>query len=197
VRRHVRRHADRDAGRAVGQQVREARRQLERLEHAAVEVRAEVDRLAVDVAEHLLRERGESRLGVAVRGRRIAIDRAEVALAVHQRIAEREVLGHAHERVVDRAVAVRVVVLQHLADDARALRVAARGEQALLLHRVEDAAVHRLQAVAHRGQRAADDDRHRVVEERAPDLVLDVDRRRGRSGRAGLGREIAFGHASP
>ena len=101
-----------------------ARRQHDRLLHGAVEVRHEVDRLAVDVAEHLLGERGEARLGVAVGGGGVAVDRAEVALAVDQRVAHGEVLGHAHHRVVDRAVAVRVVVLEHLADDAGGLRVA-------------------------------------------------------------------------
>ena len=55
---------------AVGQQVREARRQHERLEHGAVEVRAEVDRLAVDVAEHLLRERASVALRCSGRRRR-------------------------------------------------------------------------------------------------------------------------------
>jgi hypothetical protein len=126
----------------------------------------------------------EPGLGVAVGGGRIAVDRSEVALAVDERIAEREVLGHPHHRVVDRAVAVRVIVLEHLADHAGRLLEAARREQALLLHRVEDPPVDRLQAVAHVGQRAADDHRHRVVEERAPDLVLDVHGRRAPSGGA-------------
>ena len=47
--------------------------------------------------------------------------------------------------------------------------------QAHLVHRVEDAAVDRLEAVAHVGQRAPDDDRHRVVEIRPAHLVFDVD----------------------
>ena len=193
VGRDVGGHAHGDARGAVGQQVREARRQHHRLHHAAVEVGHEVDRLAVDVAQHLLGDRVEPRLGVAVGGGGVAVDRAEVALAVDQRVAEREVLGHAHHRVVDRRVAVRVVVLQHLAHDAGATSSSRVRREPLLLHRVEDAAVHRLEAVAHVGQRAADDDRHRVVEERAADLVLDVHRRcvsvpGGSGGRVPLGR---------
>ena len=195
VRRHVGGHADRDPGRAVDEQVGQPGGQHHRLAGRAVEVGHEVDRLAVDVAQQLLGDAREAALGVAVGGRRVAVDRAEVALPVDQRVAEREVLDHAHERVVDRAVAVRVVVLEHLADHARALGVGARGDQALLLHRVQDAAVDGLEAVAHVGQRAADDDRHRVVEERRADLVLDGDRDRlvalaGRTaaGAAGRGR---------
>ena len=48
--------------------------------------------------------------------------------------------------------------------------------QAHLLHGVENAAMHRLQSVTHVGQRAADDDRHRIVEIRPAHLVFNVDR---------------------
>ena len=45
--------------------------------------------------------------GVALGRRIIAVDVAEVALAVDQRVADGEVLGEAGQRVVDRLVAVR------------------------------------------------------------------------------------------
>ena len=57
-----------------------------------------------------------------------------------------------------------MVAAHHVADDLRALPVLGVGRQVLLPHRVEDAALHRLQAVAHVGQRARGDDRQRVVE---------------------------------
>ena len=120
VRRDVRRHADGDAGAAVDEQVREARRQDERLALRLVVVRAEVDRVGVELAQHLLGELREPRLGVAHRGRRVVVDRAEVALAVDERVAQRERLRHPDERVVDRRVAVRVMVAHHVADDVRA-----------------------------------------------------------------------------
>ena len=41
---------------------------------------------------------------------------------------------------------------------------------------MQDAAVHGLQSVADVGQRAPDDDAHRVVEVRLPHLVFEVDR---------------------
>ena len=47
------------------------------------------------------------------------------------------------------------------------------GLQAELVHHVQDAAVDRLQAVAHVGQRAPDDDRHGVVEIRRAHLLLE------------------------
>ena len=43
------------------------------------------------------------------------------------------------------------------------------------LHGVQNAAMHRLQTVAHVGQRAPDDDRHRIVEIRALHLLFNVD----------------------
>ena len=175
VGRDVRRHADGDAGGAVDEEVREAGREDERLDGGVVEVRTPVDRLLVDVGEEEVGEALEAALGVPVRGGRVAVDRAEVALPVDERVAEVPVLREADERVVDRGVAVRVVLLQDLADDAGALRVALVVVQPLRVHRVEDAAVHRLQPVAHVGQRAPDDDRHRVVEIRLAHLVFDRD----------------------
>ena len=162
--------------RAVDEQVGELGRQDRRLLLGAVVVVDEVDGVLVDVGEHLAGDRGQARLGVAHGGRRVAVDRAEVALAVDERIAHREVLGEADQRVVQRAVAVRVVLAHHLADDRGALAVRAGGRQAHLAHRVQDPAVDRLEPVADVGQGARHDDAHRVVEVADPHLVLDADR---------------------
>ena len=164
VRRDVGGHADGDAGRAVDQQVRDPRRQDDRLCLGAVVVRAEVHRRLLDLAEHLVADAGEPALGVAHRRRAVAVERAEVARAVDQRIAQGERLRHADQRFVQRRVAVRVEVAHHVADDLRALAVLGVGGQVLLPHRVEDAALHRLQAVADVGQGARGDDRQRVVQ---------------------------------
>ena len=173
VRRDVRRHADRDAGGAVDEQVREARRQDQRLLVVAVVGGDEVDRVLVEVAQHLHRQAREARLGVAHGRGGVVVDGAEVALAVDERVAHGEVLRHAHERVVDGRVAVRVVLAHHVADDRGGLRARARRAEALLAHRVQHAPVHGLEPVAHVGQRAPDDDRHRVVEIRRAHLVLE------------------------
>jgi hypothetical protein len=69
---------------------------------------------------------------------------------------------------------VRVILTNHVADDARALLVRLVVRVAELMHGPEHAPVHGLQPVAHVRQRAADDDRHCVVEIRAPHLVFDV-----------------------
>ena len=137
----------------------------------------EVDRVAVDVAEQEVGDLGEPRFGVAHGRRRIGVHRAEIALAVDQRHAHRPALGHPRERVVDRAVAVRVIFTHDVADDAARLAVRPSGDIAGFLAGVEDAAVDRLQAVAHVGQRAADDHAHRVIEVAGLHLLDDRDRR--------------------
>ena len=192
VRRDVRGHADGDARRPVHDQVGEPRRQHRRLLQPVVEVGDEVDGVLVDVLEHRHRDAREARFGVAVRGGRVAVHGAEVALAVHQRVAQREVLHHAHQRVVDRHVAVGVVLAEHVADHRGALLVGAAGDEPQLVHRVQDAAVHGLQPIAHVGQRALHDHAHRVVEERLPHLVFDE---AGQDAFAGVrcGHESRFG----
>ena len=175
VRRDVRRHADRDARRSVDQQVRERRRQDGRLFGGLVVVGDEVDGLLVEIRHHRFGERLRARFGVAHRRRRIAVDRAEVALAVDQGIAHVEVLRQPHQRVVDRRVAVRVIVAHHLADDLRALAIGAVRRQPHRPHAVQHAAMRRLQPVAHVGQRSPDDYAHRVIHVRALHLVFDVD----------------------
>jgi hypothetical protein len=63
-----------------------------------------------------------------------------------------------------------------VSDDARALGEAAVGTVSAVEHRVEDATVHRLEAVSHIGQCSRHDDAHRIVDVRALHLVLERDR---------------------
>ena len=139
--------------RAVDEQVGQPRRQHRRLLLLAVVVRDEIDGFLVDVGEELVRDLLQPALRVAHRGGVVAVDRAEIALAVDQRVAQREFLRHPHERVVDRHVAVRVVFPHHVADDARAFHVRAVEDDVGLVHRVQHAAMDRLEAVADVRQR--------------------------------------------
>ena len=102
VRRDVRGHSDRDARRAVDDEVRDARGEHRGLLERLVEVRREVDGVLVDVGEHLVRDLRQTRLGVTHRRRRVAVDRAEVPLPVHERVAQGELLDHADQGFVDR-----------------------------------------------------------------------------------------------
>ena len=175
VRGNVGRHADGDTAGAVDQQVGELRRHHRRLEQAVVVVRLEVDRVLVEIVEQVLRDLRQPRLGVAFGGGRVAVDRAEVALAVDQRHAQGKLLRHAHQRVVDGEVTVRVEVTHRVAHDLGRLHVLFVPVEPQPLHGVEDAPVHGLQAVAHVGQRTRDDDAHRVLEVRALHLFGECD----------------------
>ena len=190
VRRDVRRHADRDAGRTIDQQVREARRHHRRLLLLLVVVRLEVDGVLVDVGHQLVGEPGHARLGVTHRRGVVAVDRTEVALPVHQQVAQRERLRHAHQGVVHRLVAVRVVLTDHVTDDARRLVVRLVAVRAQFVHREQHAAVHRLEAVPHVRERAPHDHAHGVVEVAAAHLVFEID---GDDFLGGLGHSDVFG----
>ena len=75
-----------------------------------------------------------------------------------------ENLRKAHQRAVDRGIAMRMVFAQHVAHDAGALAVGLVRGDAQLVHGVEDTAVHRLEAVAHIRQGTPDNDAHGIFD---------------------------------
>jgi hypothetical protein len=164
VRRDVGRHADGNAGGAVDQHVGNARREDHRFLARAVVVRPEHDGVLIDLRQHLVADPRQTALGVAHRRGVVAIERSEVARSVDERIAQRERLRHADERLVQRRVAVGMVVAHHVANDLRALAMLRVGRQVLLPHRVEDAALDGFHPVAHVRQRARSDHGERVVQ---------------------------------
>ena len=151
------RHADRDALRPVGQEVREGAGEDDGFLVLLVVGLAEIDRVLVDAVEEEARDLGHARLGVAVGGGVVAVDIAEIALPVDQRIALGEVLGEAHQRVIDRLVAVRVELADDVADDAGAFLEGGARIELQEPHGMEDAAVDGLEAVAGVGQCPAHD----------------------------------------
>jgi hypothetical protein len=174
--RDVGRHADGDPAGAIHQQIREPCGENGRLLIRIVIVRLELDRVLLDIVEQRGRGARQPRLGVPHRRRRIAIHRAEIALALDEGQAHGEVLRHADHRLVDRIGAMGMVLTDHIADHARRFAERPVPVVAALAHRVEDAPVHGLEAVAHVGQRSRHDHAHRVIEVGALHLLLDRDR---------------------
>ena len=174
MRRDIRCHADRYASRAIDQELRELRREHRGLLQRLVIVRNKLDSILVDVLQHELRDFRHADLGVAHRRRRVAVDRAEIAMTVGERIAHREILRHAHYRVIYGAVAMRMIFTKNLADDTRGLLVGLGAPHARFLHPVEYAAMHGLHAVPHVGQSAGDYDAHRVVNIRRAHHVREI-----------------------
>ena len=164
VRRDRCRHADRDALRAVGEHVREGGGEHDRLLLGAGVIVAEIDRILVDPFQQKPRDLGHPRFGVAVGGRAIAVDIAEITLPVDERIARGEVLRETHQGIVDRLIAVRVERAHHVADDLRAFAERRARIEPQHLHPVENATMHGLQSVASVRQRAAGNGRQRIGE---------------------------------
>ena len=140
-------HADGDAGAAVDDEVGDAGGEDGGLEGGLVVVGDEVYGVHVDVGEHLAGETGEAGLGVTHGGGGVAVDGAEVSLAVDHEVTEGEGLGEADHGVVDGGVAVGMVVSHDVADDLGGLGVLLVELEAHLLHAVEDAAMDRLESI--------------------------------------------------
>ena len=164
VGRHVGGHTDGDAGGTVDEQVRDLGGQHGGLRDGVVEVEGHIDGILLNVGDHLLRGAAQAGLGVTHGGRTVAIHGTEVTLTVHEGITQGPRLGHTHEGVIDGRVAVRVVLTEHLTDDTGALTIGAALGDVHVPHGVYDAALHGLETVAHVGQGAGDDDRHRIVD---------------------------------
>jgi hypothetical protein len=120
-----------------------------RLGLGAVVVGHEVDGFLVDVGQQLVGDARHAHFGVTHGRRGVAVDRAEVALAVDQQVAHGERLRHAHDGVVHRRVAVGVVFTDDVTDHAGGLLVGLVPVVAELAHGVQHAAMHRLQTVPH------------------------------------------------
>jgi hypothetical protein len=176
VRRDVGGHADRNPGGAVDQQVGNLGRQHQRFEFGAVVVGAEIHRFLVEVGQQFMGDLGHANFGVTHRGGVVAVHRAEVALAVHQRITQRKILRHAHDGVVHGGVAVGVIFTDHVADDTRRLLVSLVPVVGQLVHGEQYAAMHGLQAIAHIRQGAPHDYAHGVIEVGTAHFFFQTDR---------------------
>ena len=104
--------------------------QHDRLLVLAVIGLAEIDGVLVDARRASPGDGREPALGVAHRRGVIAVDIAEIALAVDQRVALGEILRQPDQRLVDRRFAMRVELADHVADDAGAFLVAASRDRA-------------------------------------------------------------------
>ena len=175
VRRDVGGHAHRDAGGPVDEQIGKSRRQYGRLELLAVVIRDEIDRFLVNIGKKFGSDLLQTTFGVAIGRGGIAVHGTEIALAVDQRIAQREFLHHPNQRFVGRAVAMRVIFAEHVADDARALHIGAVPDDVGLVHRKQHATMHRFQAVADIRKGTPHDHAHRVIEVGMPHFGFQAD----------------------
>src|SRR6202041_115743 len=156
------------------QQIRNFCREDSRFLCALIEIGNEIYGFLFDVGEQLLGNFGEARFGVTHGRRWIAVHRAEVSLAVDERVAHVEALREPDEGVIHRRVAVRMELAENFADDLGAFAVRLRGSEAEFVHAEENAAMYWLQSVAHVGERAANDYAHGVIEVRLLHFGFDI-----------------------
>jgi hypothetical protein len=157
-------HADRNALGAVSEKIRKRAGQHHRLFLGAVIGRAKIDRVLVDPLDQKTGHFGEARLGVAHRRRIIAVDIAEIALPVDQRVALGEVLREPHQRVVDRLIAMGMEFADDIAHHTSAFLERGARIEPQQAHRIKQTPVHRLEAVARIRQRAVHDGGERIGE---------------------------------
>ena len=162
VGRNVGGHADRDSTGSVGQQIRELRGQHDGFGQRAIVVVAKIDGVLCQPVQQCLGHSRHAGFGIAGRGGVIAVDIAKVALPVHQRIADVEILRQTGHRVVNRGIPMRVIIAHYVAGNLGRLAESAGRGQAQLAHRIENSAMHGFQTVARIRQGAVHDRGQRI-----------------------------------
>ena len=157
-------HTDRDTAGTIDQKVREMAGQDRGLLQGTVEVRDEVDRVLVQVGEHLHGDLTQTCLGITHGRLLVTIDRTEVAVSIDQHVAHVEVLRQMDHGVVNGRVTMGMIFTHGIAHDTRRLTVRLVRAQVQLAHGVQDAALYRLETVTHIRQRTRRDDTHRVID---------------------------------
>ena len=136
---------------SVHQQIRYLGGHHRRLLKRVVEVVHHVHGVLLEVVHDVLAHFGQTALRVTHGGRRVSVHRAEVSLAVNERVAHVPVLRHAHQCSIHGTVAVWVVLSEHLSHHAGALLVWFVTRVADAHHTVQYTAVHRFESVTHIG----------------------------------------------
>ena len=161
----VGRHANSDTRATIDQEIRKRSGEHGGLGEALVVVRHKIDGLLFQIFHHGHAEVSQTRFGVTHGSRWVPFHRAEVSLAVDQRLTHGPVLTHIDECGINDRLTVRVVVSRGVAANLRALDVLLAGSEVQLAHREKDAPLRWLQSITHVRKGARDDNRHRVVEE--------------------------------
>ena len=169
-------HTDGNTGRTVYQQSRETGRQYQRLMFAAVIVGAEINGFFLDIRQHFMGNFFHADFGITHGCCGQAVNRTEVALTVDQHITHGKVLRHADDGVVNSYIAVRVVFTDNIADDTRRFFIGGIPVVFQLVHRVQHAAVYRLETVADIRQGSTHNHAHGVIEVALAHFVFKADR---------------------
>ena len=98
-------------------------------------------------------------------------------MAVNQRNTHGKRLGQTNHGVVYRIVAMRVILTDYVTNGTSGLSVGALRGDAAFVHCIQNAAMNGLQAVANIGERARNNNAHRIFEERRAHLFAELSRK--------------------
>ena len=157
-------HTHRDTTGTVDQQVGQGRGQDAGFAQGVVKVLCPVDSILFQIIQNQIADPREPGFGVAHGRGVVAVDGAKIALAIHQRVAHTKVLGQAHHRIIDRCVAVGMVLAQHFANNTGTLFVRSVGMQPQVVHGIENTAMDGFQTISYIGQGTGHDYAHGVIE---------------------------------
>ena len=143
---------------------------------AAVIVGAEVDGFFFNIRQHFMGNFFHADLGITHGCCGQAVNGTEVTLTVDQYITHGEVLRHTDDGVVNGYIAVGVVFTDNVADDTRRFFIGGIPVVFQLVHRVQHAAVYRLETVADIRQGSTHNHAHGVIEVALAHFVFKADR---------------------
>ena len=142
--RNAGRHTYRDSLRTVDEQIRNLHRQHARLLLRGVKVGQKIHHVLVQIGQkRLLCDLLQPGFRVTHGRGAVPFDIAEVAVPVDQGQSLLEVLGHDHQRLIDRTVSVRMIFTHGIAHDTRRLTVGPVIADAKLIHIVQRPSLHR------------------------------------------------------
>src|SRR5690554_1515516 len=174
--RNVGRHTHGDTGRTIHQQVRYAGWQNFRDTLGAVVVVDEIHGFLVQVRQQRMGNLLHADFGVTHGGGVVTVDRTEVTLAIHQRVAQGERLSHTNDGVVNGRVTMGVIFTDNVTHHTGGFLVCLVPVVTQLGHGEQHPTMHRLKAVTHIWQSPADDNAHSVIEVGLLQFVFNTDR---------------------
>jgi len=126
MRRDAGRHADCDSLCTIHQNVRDLDRKNRRFFLCLIKVRHKINNILIKVSKkNFLCQFLQTCFCVTHRRSAVALDGAEVSMSIYQRPALLEVLRHNDQRIIDRAVAVRMIFTHCISDDTGTFTVRA------------------------------------------------------------------------
>ena len=175
MRWNVGRHTHCNASRTVDQQVGHPGRHDQRFILCLIVIGTKINGFPVEVRQDFVRQLRHAHFRVTHGRRCVSINRTKIALAIHQQVAHGEWLGHADDRVIDRGIAMGVILTNDVTHHAGRFLIGLIPVVAQFAHGEKNSAMDRFQPVAHIGKSTSDDHAHGVVQIGLAHFVFEVD----------------------